>query len=42
MNVITIIDLPRSQWRVQPPRRWQVLAAVAGIALSALAFGLIG
>ena len=46
MNTTTvtldIIDLPRSHWRYLPPTRWQVLAGLTGIVLSALAFGMFG
>jgi hypothetical protein len=42
MNTITVIELPRSQWRLKPPRRAVVLATLAGVVVSALAFGLLG
>lgn len=42
MTTITIVDLPRSHWRLLPPRRSVVLITVVVIVVSALAFGLFG
>ena len=36
---MNIIDLPRSHWRYLPPRKWQVITAVAGIVATSLLWG---
>lgn len=36
-----VIDLPRSHWRLLPPRRLQVVATLAGIAVTALLWGVL-
>jgi hypothetical protein len=40
--IIEVIDLPRSCWRIVPPGRGRVVLTLAGVILTALAFGLFG
>ncbi len=39
--IITIIDLPRQNWRYCPPDRWQVAMMVVGIIISAIIFAIV-
>ena len=43
MTVITIVDLPRTRYRLlNPITKWQLLAGVVSVVCSALAYGLLG
>ena len=43
MKVITIVDLPKSHYRlVCPVTKWQLLVGVVGIVTSSLAYGFLG
>lgn len=38
---LTIVDLPRSAYQVLPPRRWQVIATLAVIVVTAVLWGVL-
>lgn len=38
---LNIIDIPRSYWRIRPPSRLQVVAAMVTVAIVAIVWALI-
>lgn len=36
-----LIDLPRRNWRVLPPGKWQIVLTVAGIVVTAILWGVL-
>lgn len=37
---LEVIELPRQSWRVLPPHRWQVIATLAVIVVTAVLWGM--
>lgn len=37
----SIVDLPRRNWHVLPPRKWQIALTVATIIVGAILWGLL-
>lgn len=37
----SIVDLPRKNWHVLPPRKWQMALTFAGIVITAVLWGVL-
>ena len=36
-----LVDLPRKNWHVLPPRRWQIALALAGVIVTAILWSVL-